>query len=243
MRSTLKNDPAVLSSPVAKRDYNRRLFAEVAPRYRRITRLMSLFRDAAWKRSLMSSLPANVDGAVLDIATGTGDLLALAACRWPAAGLVGCDLSLAMLSYGHWALGNPLLLTRQDMTVLAVRTGSAAVVTGGYALRNAPDVHATLLECYRALRPGGTAAFLDFSRSPGRFRFAVSYWILRLWGGFWGVLIHGNPAIYAYIAESLRLFPDRNALRAMFADVGFVNISLHGRMGGLIDIIVARKPA
>jgi ubiquinone/menaquinone biosynthesis C-methylase UbiE len=55
--------------------------------------------------------------------------------------------------------------------------------------------------------------------------------------------MHGNPAVYAYIAESLRLFPDRNALRAMFADVGFVNISLHGRMCGLIDLIVARKPA
>jgi Methylase involved in ubiquinone/menaquinone biosynthesis len=243
MHSQLKNDPVVLSQPNGKRDYNRLLFAEVAPKYHRITRLMSLFRDAGWKRSLMSKLPVMIDGPVLDIATGTGDLLALATQRWPAAGLVGCDLSLAMLSFVRRPLSTALLLSCQDMSSLAVRSGSVAVVTGGYALRNAPDVRATLAESFRVLKPGGTAAFLDFSRSPSAARFGFGYWTLRLWGGLWGLLMHGNPAVYAYIAESLHLFPDRNMLQGMFADIGFTDISLHRRMFGLIDIIIAHKPA
>jgi demethylmenaquinone methyltransferase/2-methoxy-6-polyprenyl-1,4-benzoquinol methylase len=240
MRFTLKNDPAVLSHPGAKRDYNRLLFAEVAPKYHRITRLMSFFRDAAWKRFLFSNLPAAIGGPVLDIATGTGDLLALAARRWPGAILVGCDISFPMMSF---ARSGKNLLSCQDMSLLAVRPGSMAIVTGGYALRNAPDIRAALIESFRALKPGGTAAFLDFSRSPSAAGFAVSYWTLRLWGGLWGLLMHGNPAVYAYIAESLRLFPNRFALGAMLVDIGFVNIAFHHRMFGLIDVIIARKAA
>jgi demethylmenaquinone methyltransferase/2-methoxy-6-polyprenyl-1,4-benzoquinol methylase len=244
MRFKLKNDPAVLSRPGAKRDYNRLLFAEVAPKYHTITRLMSFFRDASWKRRLIDGLPVAIDGPVLDIATGTGDLLKLAARRWPGANLVGCDLSLTMLSLARRAIGvDKIRLSCQDMSSLAVRAGSIAVVTGGYALRNAPDVRTTLIECLRVLKPGGTTAFLDFSRSPSRAGFAVSYWTLRFWGGLWGLFMHGNPAVYAYIAESLRLFPNRTRLRAMLADIGFVNIAAYSKMFGLIEIIIARKAA
>lgn len=241
MNSPLKNDPAVFSDPGVKRDYNRRLFAEVAPKYSMITRLMSLFRDTAWKKFLMSSLPPVIDGPVVDIATGTGDLLSLAARRWPAAKRIGCDLSLAMLSFAPRPTGASLLLSCQDMACLAVGSGVAAVVTGGYALRNAPDIGATLAECFRILKPGGSAGFLDFSRTSQAARFRIGYWILRLWGGFWGLLLHGNPAVYAYIAESLNSFPDREMLGRMLADAGFVDIAFHSRMGGLIDVIIARK--
>ena len=243
MSFKLKNDPAILSRPGAKRDYNRLLFAEVAPKYHRITRLMSFFMDAAWKSSLMSRLPVIIDGPVLDIATGTGDLLALAIRRWPLTALVGCDLSPAMLSLARRRVkSGKIMLSCQDMSTLAVRSGSMAIITGGYALRNAPDLRATLAECFRVLKSGGAAAFLDFSRSPINALFCVQYWLLRLWGGFWGLVMHGNPAVYAYIAESLRLFPDRNTLRGILADVGFVNISIRGKMFGLIDLIVTHKP-
>ncbi|MBN1575958.1 MAG: class I SAM-dependent methyltransferase [Chitinispirillaceae bacterium] len=243
MLSKLNNDPVLLSHPGSKRDYNRLLFAEVAPKYSRITRLLSFFRDTAWKKFLISQLPESIDGPVLDIATGTGDLPALAASRWPDARLIGCDISLDMLSHARRPFGSTLLLSCQDMASLAVGTRTAAIITGGYALRNAPDIRATLGECFRVLKPGGTAGFLDFSRSPNAARFRIGYWILRLWGGFWGLVMHGNPAVYAYIAESLSLYPDRETLRSMLAETGFVDISFHRRMGGLIDIIIVHKAA
>jgi demethylmenaquinone methyltransferase/2-methoxy-6-polyprenyl-1,4-benzoquinol methylase len=244
MNLKLNNNPALLSSPGSKRDYNRVLFAEVAPKYSRITRLMSFFRDAAWKKFLISQLPEEIDGPVLDVASGTGDLTVLAAHRWPGAILVGCDISLAMLSHARRPSGaDTFLLSCQDMSSLAVGTQSAAIITGGYALRNAPDIRTTLGECFRVLKPGGTAGFLDFSRSPNAIRFFISYWLLRLWGGFWGLAMHGNPAVYAYIAESLSLFPNRDTLRGILAETGFVNIGFHRRMGGLIDIIIIHKAA
>jgi ubiquinone/menaquinone biosynthesis methyltransferase len=243
-RHLLNNDRRVLADPSAKREYNRRLFTVVAPRYFTATRLMSFFRDRAWKRFLVSSLPDRTDGFVLDIATGTGDLAVLAKQRWPDSLVAGCDVSLAMMTVIRQPRSRTALRQIcQDMAALGFVSESAGIITGGYALRNAPEVAVTLREVNRVLKPGGSAAFLDFSRSPVRVLFFFQYWILRLWGGFWGFLLHGNPSVYAYIAESLRLFPDRNRLYQMMVDAGFCDIVFVRRMAGMVDIIVARKPA
>jgi ubiquinone/menaquinone biosynthesis methyltransferase len=240
----LNNERRVFADHRSRRDYNRRLFAVVAPRYFAVTRLMSFFRDRAWKRFMVSLLPDRIDGAVLDIATGTGDLAVLAKRRWPNALVTGCDLSVAMMSVKRPPTPDiSLPKTCQDMATLGFAAGTAEVITGGYALRNAPDLVVTLREIHRVLKPGGYAAFLDFSKSSDRLIFSCHYWILRFWGGFWGLLLHGNPAVYAYIAESLRFFPDRMRLRTIMVNAGFCNIIFIRRMAGLVDIILARKPA
>ena len=91
------------------------------------------------------------------------------------------------------------------------------------------------------LRPGGTAAFLDFSKPPSRLGQAAGHFALKSWGGLWGLLLHGNPDVYGYIADSLRLYPDRAALRVLFAEQGF---TLRGRRrfyGGLLENVVFEK--
>jgi demethylmenaquinone methyltransferase/2-methoxy-6-polyprenyl-1,4-benzoquinol methylase len=243
MPAVLTNDPNILRDPAAKRQYNRQLFAEVAPRYFAATRLLSLFRDRSWKRHLLSRLKGARPGVVVDIACGTGDLAAMAARQWPKATIVGCDLSLDMMAYSGKSLTETKVrLTCQDMASLGLASQSADVLTGGYALRNAPNVSSALAEFFRVLKPDGSAAFLEFSRSPTKPLFFFQYWVLRLWGGLWGLLLHGNPAVYAYIAESLRLFPNRELLRDMFTKTGFCTITFTSRMAGLVDIVVARKP-
>jgi demethylmenaquinone methyltransferase/2-methoxy-6-polyprenyl-1,4-benzoquinol methylase len=235
----LGNDTSALARPSFKRAYLRTLFAVVAPRYFIATRVLSFFRDRSWKRFLIAKAGAAVPERVLDIATGSGDLAVLAAAKWPAALIVGADLSLAMLAAGRRRPETGALhLTCMDMSALGVRSHSIDLITGGYALRNAPDLTAALSEIVRVLKLGGTAAFLDFSRSPNRAVFFVQYWVLKVWGAFWGIMLHGNPAIYAYIAESLRLFPDREELRGKMIAAGFTRVLLYRRMFGLIDVIV-----
>lgn len=238
---TLNNDPVVLAQPDKKRTYNKVLFSEVSRRYFFATRILSLFRDNAWKRFTVKRLPVTINGTVLDIATGTGDIATLAAQRWPGCPIIGCDLSLDMMSYIPKLAGRKILLCSQDMTTLGIRSSSISVITAGYALRNAPDLHCTIAECFRALKPGGSAAFLDFSRSPNTILFWFQYRVLRFWGGLWGLILHGNPAVYAYLAESLRLFPDRNTLNFMLIQAGFDNVTSYRRMFGLIEIIIAQK--
>ena len=109
----------------------------------------------------------------------------------------------------------------QDMGSLDIASGSADIVTGGYALRNAPDLGTAIDEISRVLKPCGVAAFLDFSKPDGKISQKMEYWGLKTWTGLWGALLHRNHEVYGYIAESLQRFPDRSHLRDIFRDKGF----------------------
>ena len=128
------------------------------------------------------------------------------------------------------------------MQSLPFEDRSADFVTGGYALRNAPDLNRTIREIDRILRPGGIAAFLDFSKPPSRLGQTVHHAVLKAWGGFWGLMLHGNADVYGYIADSLRFFPDRVELHDRFQGQGFTLRSRHRLYGGLLELTVFRKP-
>ncbi len=231
-----------LDSPGTKRDYNRRLFEEVAPRYDRITRLLSFWRDRAWKTELVARLPAVAHPRCLDVACGTGDLTHLLLARYPEAEVVGLDLSEAMLAQAQARLcGARARVAAGDMSALPVRDAVVDILTGGYALRNAPDLGAFVAEVERVLKPGGVAAFLDFSRPDSVWRAHAAGALLRLWGGLWGLALHRDPHVYGYIAASLARFPTRSALARCFQDRGFGVRARALRFFGMIEITLIEK--
>ena len=228
--------------PERKKYYNERHFAEAAPRYDLATRAMSLGRDGAWKRMLLAALPDIPSPLCIDLACGTGDLTSLLAEKYPRGEIVGLDLTGPMLALARGRnRQRNVRFTRQDMGALGVATGSADVVTGSYTLRNAPDLGQALDEIRRVLKPRGVAAFLDFAKPQTRWLQAPEYWLLRTWCGIWGMALHGNPEIHAYIAASLKVFPDRSQLRAMFAERGFDLTASRAFFLGVTELLVFRK--
>lgn len=228
--------------PRGKRHYNERHFTEAAPRYDLATRAMSLGRDAAWKKSLVAALPDAPSPLCIDVACGTGDLSVLLAEKYPGGEIVGLDLTGPMLDRARERHPPPnVRFTRQDMGAMGIASGSADVVTGAYALRNAPELRTTLDEVRRILKPGGVAAFLDFARPASRCLGVPEYWLLRTWCGFWGMTLHANPEIHGYIAPSLKLFPDRSQLRALFADRGLELTASRSFFLGIVELLVFRK--
>ncbi len=246
-----------LATPARKRAYNRRLFAVVAPRYDLITRMLSFGRDRTWKRLLVRKLPraaAFSDGegsrkdrsypVVLDLACGTGDITFLLAERYPRGVVTGLDLSPEMLARARRRFAVPSRSVRfipGDMNSLDLVDESVDIVTGGYALRNAPDLEQTLREARRVLRPGGTAAFLEFSLSPRAAGRAVQLRLLRFWGQLWGRILHGDPEVYAYIARSLASFPDRPGLERLLRRTGFEVLRGRTLMLGFARITRVRR--
>jgi ubiquinone/menaquinone biosynthesis methyltransferase len=232
---------ASIQTPENKRRYNEGLFTRVAAEYDMATRAMSLGRDRAWKRRLVNLLPALEAPNCVDLACGTGDVTFNLAARYSQGKIVGIDLTPAMIEVAR-SRGEAANVTfvAQDMCHTTVADGWADVVTGSYALRNAPVLDDALREVRRMLKPGGCAAFLDFSKSPARWRQALQLPLLKLWGGFWGIVLHGGPE-HAYIAESLRQFPDRFALREQFIRHGFRLHHAENCFGGMLQIIVVMK--
>jgi len=232
-----------LRTPAAKREYNELLFAEVAKRYDLVTRALSLGRDQAWKRVLLDSLPTALDPVCVDLACGTGDVAFALAERYPKGTVCGVDLTPEMLEIAASRNRFPnVTLQVGDMHHLPFQSGSIDIVTGSYALRNAPSLTVALQEIDRVLRPGGTAAFLDFSKSPHWFVQRLGFAVLYVWGSLWGLVLHRQPAVYAYIAKSLWHFPDRKVLRQELSNVGFEEVFSRKFYFGTLEIITVSKP-
>lgn len=113
-------------------------------------------------------------------------------------------------------------------------------MAGSYALRNAPDLDKALSEVRRILRPGGVAAFLDFSRPSPAWLQLAEYWLLKAWGGFWGLMLLGNPEVYAYIAESLAAFPDRAQLRERVSNRGLMPVQQRRFYFGVLQMLFVK---
>lgn len=170
-----------LKKPETKKYYNEQVFSEIAPRYDFITRALSLWRDAAWKRDLIAALPVKKNPVCLDLACGTGDIAFLLAEKYPQGQIIGLDITEPMLeiSRSRNSYAN-VDFTNQDMSQLEFETNSIDVVTGGYALRNAPDLSIVIKEIHRVLKPGGTAAILDFSKPANKTGQMFEYWLLKI---------------------------------------------------------------
>ncbi len=228
--------------PEGKRKYNREMFGEIAPRYDFITRILSFGRDKAWKNELVEKLPEIKKPNCLDLACGTGDLTFRLAQRFPAGHIVGLDLTDAMLALarGRNSFEN-IEFVIGDMSQIEFADASFDIVTGGYALRNAPDLNNALKEIRRVMKPGGTGAFLDFSKTSNRALQKLELVVLKTWGGFWGVALHRNAEVYTYIAESLKQFPNSPQLKKHLKEIGFGNIRSKKHFLGMTETIIFEK--
>ena len=231
-----------LLNPKDKLLFNKRLFTVVAPVYRFVTNALSFGRDSAWKRKFIQCLPAMKNPQCLDLACGTGDITGLLAEKYSSGSIVGLDINEKMLTLAKTkAAFSNIRFVLGDMSHTGFENDRFDLITGGYALRNAPCITETLKEIFRILQPGGYCALLDFSKSHRPWLQAVSLSLLTIWGGLWGLILHGNPAIYAYIAKSLQYFPDRVALKILLAETGFKNISSRLLFFGFLEIITFEK--
>lgn len=228
--------------PEGKRQYNEAMFGEIAPRYDFITRALSFGRDRRWKDDLVEELPDTGDAKCLDLACGTGDITFRLARKYPEGHVVGLDLTEAMveLARPRNSFGNVEFVIG-DMTRTDFADESFAIVTGGYALRNAPELAGALKEIRRVLRPGGTGAFLDFSKPSSPLLQKIELLTLKAWGGFWGFALHRNAEVYTYIAASLKQFPDSPRLKGLLEQAGFRIIKSEKHFLGMTETIIVEK--
>jgi demethylmenaquinone methyltransferase/2-methoxy-6-polyprenyl-1,4-benzoquinol methylase len=190
---------------------------------------------------MLAMLPKTGVSVAIDLAAGTGDISRRLAFRYPSARIVALDLSPRMLREAG-ALSDGIMPVVGDMCHPPIKDSAADLVTGSYALRNAPDLEAALAETYRMLRCGGTAAFLDFSKPSNPVLQRIEHAVLWLWGSLWGLLFHANPSVYGYIALSLARFPSRPALHRSLQSRGFLPGPAVRFFCGIIETFVISRP-
>jgi ubiquinone/menaquinone biosynthesis methyltransferase len=244
-----------ITDPEEKKNYNNNLFSIVAPAYDIITIILSFGRDKFWKKKLISILPQITSPTCLDIASGTGDIADALSIKYPQADITGLDLNYNMIELakkkynfknikfiqGDMCNFKNIKFIQGDMCKIEFTENKFDIITGGYALRNAPDLKIALNEIFRLLKIGGIAVFLDFSKNKNKFLNFLQLFLLIFWGSLWGIIFHGDPKVYGYIAESLKTFPDRQTFKKMSEVIGFKNIQFKVLFFGFIQIIILNK--
>lgn len=214
------------------------MFDRIASRYDLLNRLLSLGMDGWWRRRLVRALGVGPGDRVLDVAVGTGDVVA-ALLALPARPLaVGVDPALAMVARGAAKLrgrAGRWGLVGGDGMRLPFRDGVFAAATVAFGIRNFPDRPAALREMARVTRRGGRVAVLEL-QVPDRGPLAP---LARLW------VRHAVPALggwlggreeYRYLRASMEAFPPAAEFLSMMAMAGLEGASARPMSGGAVRL-------
>ncbi|MDZ7752045.1 MAG: bifunctional demethylmenaquinone methyltransferase/2-methoxy-6-polyprenyl-1,4-benzoquinol methylase UbiE [Gammaproteobacteria bacterium] len=218
------------------------VFESVADRYDIMNDLMSLGIHRVWKRFTVSTAGLRPGHRVLDLAGGTGDLAALMAPRVGAAGrVVLSDINAAMLEVGRRRLVDRGIVGNVDYVLADAESLPFAddhfdCVTMAFGLRNVTRKERALAAIQRVLRPGGKLLVLEFSHVQSRL-------LRRLYDGYsfnvlprLGRLVAGDDQSYRYLAESIRMHPDQEDLKAMMEAAGFGRCDYHNLSAGVVAV-------
>lgn len=225
-----------------------KMFDRIAPAYDLANRALSFGTDRNWRRKLVSTLPDGPDLRLLDLATGTGDVL-IAAARARRANLgigVGLDMSGGMLAVGRQKLQKAGLearcvMVRGDALCLPFPDNWADGITMAFGIRNTLDPGAALREMYRVCRPGGRTLILEFSLPENPLLRAgyLLYFrhILPILGGW----IAGDTDAYRYLNQTVESFPRGQAFLSMMEDAGFACLQVIPLTFGIASLYRGEK--
>ena len=223
----------------------RSMFDRIAPRYDLLNRVLSAGIDVRWRRRCIDA----VAGAsrVLDLCSGTGDLLVEFLARDPARTGVGVDLSTEMLVRGAAKLRRHGMSGRGRMAAgdaerLPVRAGSFDAATVAFGIRNVGDPAAALREMHRALRAGGRAAILEFSMPGGTLGGAYRLYFTQVLPRIGG-LVSGDAGAYSYLPASVGRFPAPAEFAAAMTSAGFDRVRFTALTAGIAHLYTGEKKA
>ena len=223
-----------------------RMFDRIAGRYDLLNRVLSAGRDRVWRARAVESLELQGGETVLDLCTGTADLLlALAPPRGGAARVVGVDFSAEMLRLGQRKVRRStargaLTLLRGDAEHIPLGGGSVDGVTIGFGIRNVHDRAAALAEARRVLRPGGRLAILEFG-TPGPAPLRAAYlWYFQRLLPLVGRLVSRHASAYSYLPASVGAFPAPAAFCALLEQAGFGGVRCRRLTLGIVCLYTGR---
>lgn len=239
------------------------LFDRIAPVYDRLNERLSFGLHRVWKRMAVRWSGAAPGHTALDVCCGSGDLaimlarqvgasgtvygvdfsaelLGVAEERWAKIGLTGRSPSRSSAASRHLSPTAALHWVQGDALALPLDDSSIDAATMGYGLRNLTNIPQGLAELRRVLKPGASAAILDFHRPQGSLAEQFQRWYLN------ALVVPtaqdmGLTDEYAYIGPSVDRFLTGPEQVALARQVGFGRAVHYPIAAGLMGVLVVSR--
>jgi demethylmenaquinone methyltransferase/2-methoxy-6-polyprenyl-1,4-benzoquinol methylase len=221
------------------------MFAEVAPRYDLLNRVLSAGIDRTWRRAAVRHSGASAGEQVLDVCAGTGDLtFELAGERCSVVGADFCPPMLALARAKGRSRSGTFRFVAADALSLPFPDRTFDLVTVAFGLRNLADPARGLREVWRVLRPGGRMLVLEFARPRVPILGSLYYVYFRSVLPRLGSLLNRRSGdAYRYLHRSVMGFPERGAAVELLEAAGFTEVGYRLLTLGIAALYLGRRPA
>lgn len=218
-----------------------KMFDRISGRYDLLNRLLSFRRDVAWRKKLLKLLPNRENLKILDLATGTGDVLLTLVENNNVVSGVGLDmapkmLKLAKLKISKNNLQDKLSLIHGDAVNIPFDDSSFDVVTIAFGIRNVTNVNQSLSEMYRVLSENSKALILEFSLPKSRLIKSFYLFYFRKILPFIGGIISGDSYAYKYLNQTVESFPYGEDFCELMRNAGFKTVKQYQLTSGIVSI-------
>jgi len=224
----------------------RSLFDHIAPTYDLLNHLLSLGRDFYWRKMAVQKL-GGLEGWILDMATGTGDVaIEMIHQNRHHRKVVGLDFSQPMIKRAQQKifekdLSQTIILSLGDALSLPFRDNTFSASMIAFGLRNIVKKEQALFEMVRVIKKGGKVIILEFT-------FPKKGWMKRLYPIYFqrvlpwvGGMISGDWGAYAYLPQSVFHFATSKNYEEIMRNVGLENMSSQSLTGGIASVISGTK--
>ncbi|MCW3463192.1 bifunctional demethylmenaquinone methyltransferase/2-methoxy-6-polyprenyl-1,4-benzoquinol methylase UbiE [Chitinophaga nivalis] len=233
-------------SKLSKKEQIATIFNDIAYRYDFLNHFMSLGIDIIWRKKALKQLRSLQPKYMLDVATGTGDFAIMAEKKLHPEKIVGIDISAGMLEHGRQkieklGLGHKITLELGDSETISFPDQTFDAITVAFGVRNFENLEKGLAEMRRVLKPGGKLVILEFS-NPTVFPIKQLYnlyssYLIPLFGKW----IAKSQAAYSYLPESVKAFPQGEAMKTILTNIGFQAVTCKTLTFGICSIYCATR--
>ncbi len=242
MRQVVPYDPNL-----GKKEQVAVMFDRIAYRYDFLNDFLSLGIENSWKKRLVKLLKPYKPSEILDVATGTGDLVIYLSKLRPNR-IVGIDISEKMLEIARKKADKKLKqpglkveFYRQDSENMQCKDRAFDLVTCAFGVRNFEDLTGGLRQMYRVLKDGGVLAILEFSRSKQPVFSRIFNFYFEKFLPYLGGIIAKDYKAYKYLPESVKQFPQPPDFIRLVESIGFKTLVVKQLTFGVATIYLFGK--
>ena len=237
MNNTKTNFGKRKVNPKLKTKLVQEVFTDVAKKYDLMNDLMSFGAHRLWKKEFIDLMNIQSKDKIIDVGSGTGDLINLILKKNLSNYIYSIDLNDQMLNFGKLRFeSKKIKFINANAEKLPFKDNSFDKYIISFCLRNVTNINLALQEAYRTIKPGGMFFCLEFSHPKSQIINLIYKKYKKIVIPFLGKKITNNKKAYEYLEESIDLFLNQKELSNSLKKVGFEKINHINLFNGIVAI-------